>query len=390
MGEQMTGSDQRVAREKNMEMIFNLLKDQDLSSSDMATKMGLSKTALTKIMKEMLDANYVFYKETNVIQDGRGRRKQYFTLNPDMGMIMFVNFIHQNIEVSLYDMKGSNIAHLLLSTTMHQQEEVLPELMKDMIEMINTYQTIQRPLMNIIIAAPGKVDKKKNVFKQSNMYKALESSEFAQTLHETLNVPVYLKNDINLALHGYIKKTNHVEKNTLMIYLGDSVGGAIYSNGSILEGDHGYAGEFGLMKTFDEHGNLTTVESLCAMKSLYHHLEIDGVEALIDLDRKDSPVLEQSLLSLSSHMAQLIHNFYQIFDFAHVCIAGDIAHIKKRFSSKVQDQLKRYDLENLEINLDFEEHIEALMMLGAKDLGQTESFQSLISKRKGGLKHEHI
>lgn len=382
----MKGSDQTIARDKNIEMVFHLLKNQDLSSSEMANHMGLSKAALTKIMKEMLEANYVFYNEKDVIEDRRGRRKQYFTLNPVMGIILFVNFIHQNIDINLYNLKGQILSHQSMSTNVDREEDVLTLLIDDILNLVSHYQTASTPLMSIIISAPGKVDKKKNVFKQSNMYKALESSEFAKTLEEKLHVPVYLKNDINLALHGYIKQKSIESKNTLMIYMGDSVGGAIYSNGAILEGDHGYAGEFGLMKTFDEQGNLTTVESLCSMKSLYQRIKIDQVSELINLNQMDDKHLNNALQFVSQHMAQLIHNFYQIFDFEHVCITGDIAQIKENFKSKMEERLNTYDVENTTIHLHFEHDIERLMHVGAIDLGQVSAFQTLIHHRKVGHK----
>ena len=383
----MTGSDQRLARQKNMEMIFSLLKDQDLSSSEMATQMGLSKTALTKIMKEMLDANYVFYNEKDIIEERRGRRKQYFTLNPNMGMFLFINFIYQHIEVILYDLTGREIKRLTKPTQGISEDLILPNLITKLIELVHSYQTDTNILMSILIAAPGKVDKKKNVFKQSNMYKALESFELAQTLHEQLNVPVYLKNDINLALHGYMKKREEKQSNTLMIYMGDSVGGAVYTNGSILEGDHGYAAEFGLMNTFDEKGNLTTIESLCSMKTLYRKLNVSEVSQLIGLAERYDLTLSSALDKLSQHLAQLMHNFYQIFDFEHMCIAGDIEVIRDFFLPKLDNKLGLYDLENREIKIDFERDIESLMILGAKDLLQSQAFQTLIDKRKDKMVH---
>lgn len=383
----MTGSDQSLARQKNMEMVFNLLKDKDLSSSEMATQMGLSKTALTKIMKEMLDANYVLYNESDIVEERRGRRKQHFTLNPSMGMFLFVNFIYQHIEVILYDLTGQEIKRFIRPTQAMADDLILPGLIDELTNLVNQYQTDSRVLMSILIAAPGKVDKKKNVFKQSNMYKALESSELAQTLNAKLNVPVYLKNDINLALHGYIKNRDDKQSNMLMIYMGDSVGGAIYTNGSILEGDHGYAAEFGLMKTFDEKGNLTTIESLCSMKSLYHKLNVKDVNELIELSHKHDLALSSALDQLGQHLAQLMHNFYQIFDFEKLCIVGEIEAIRDFFLPIINNKLSLYDLENREMKIDLERDIEPLMILGANDLLQSHAFQTLIDKRKDKITH---
>ena len=184
-----------------------------------------------------------------------------------------------------------------------------------------------------------------------------------------------------------MKKHDEKQSNTLMIYMGDSVGGAVYTNGSILEGDHGYAAEFGLMKTFDEKGNLTTIESLCSMKSLYRKLNLSEVSELKGLAQRYDLTLSSALDKLSQHMAQLMHNFYQIFDFEHMCIAGDIEVIRDFFLPKLDNKLGLYDLENREIKIDFERDIESLMILGAKDLLQSQAFQTLIDKRKDKMVH---
>jgi predicted NBD/HSP70 family sugar kinase len=171
--------------------------------------------------------------------------------------------------------------------------------------------------------------------------------------------------------------------------MGDSVGGAIYSNGSILEGDHGYAAEFGLMKTFDEKGNLTTIESLCSMKSLYHRLNVNDVIELIELSHKHDLALSSALDQLGQHLAQLMHNFYQIFDFEQLCIVGEVEAIRDFFLPLINNQLNLYDLENREMKIDLERDIEPLMIIGAKDLLQSHAFQTLIDKRKDKIANDN-
>lgn len=73
----------------------------------------------------------------------------------------------------------------------------------------------------------------------------------AQLLRETFHVPVTLENDVNAFLEGEVTLgAVHGAKAALGITLGTGVGGALWTDGTLVHGAHGAAGEIGHVPGF--------------------------------------------------------------------------------------------------------------------------------------------
>ncbi len=101
-------------------------------------------------------------------------------------------------------------------------------------------------LVGIGVAVPGFIALEKGVVLNSNNIPALENFPIRDELSERLNAPVILENDANAAALGekWIGAGREFS-DLVMLTLGSGVGGGIISNGKVLRGYLGMAGEFG-------------------------------------------------------------------------------------------------------------------------------------------------
>lgn len=116
------------------------------------------------------------------------------------------------------------------------------------------------------LAAPGPLDSDRGIILKAPNISDLENTPIAEPLSDTFGMPVYLGNDANLAAlaeHSY--GIGQGIDNMVYMTVSTGIGGGIISNGKLLEGSGGNAGEIGQM-TVDlndriySSGNIGTVE----------------------------------------------------------------------------------------------------------------------------------
>ena len=118
-------------------------------------------------------------------------------------------------------------------------------------EMVEAIDSLRREigvssLAGIGVAVPGFIALEKGVILNCNNISSLENFPIRDELSERLNAPVILENDANAAALGekWIGAGREFA-DLVMLTLGTGVGGGIISNGKVLRGYLGMAGEFG-------------------------------------------------------------------------------------------------------------------------------------------------
>lgn len=118
-------------------------------------------------------------------------------------------------------------------------DKLIDKVGKDNIRGVGIGAPNSSPITGIIESAP-------NLFRDEEAGKPIEIVRIASS---KLNVPVYLDNDANAAALGELKygagKDDPELKNFIVITLGTGLGSGIISNGSLVHGKHGTAGELG-------------------------------------------------------------------------------------------------------------------------------------------------
>ena len=103
----------------------------------------------------------------------------------------------------------------------------------------------QNRILGIGVGAPGFVNERTGkVYEAVNI--GWKNLPLAKTLQEKAGIPVFVENDANIAALGeYWEGHGNQVENLIIITLGTGVGGGIISDGEILHGENGTAGEIG-------------------------------------------------------------------------------------------------------------------------------------------------
>lgn len=389
------GKNQTSARDKNLEIIIEHLQKESLSRSDLALKMQLSKTALGKIVDEMLLNNLVILSEEKG-PNQVGRKKVLYEINKDAGLVLAINFAGHHVSVTIANLKHEILDEVKVEGIDFISKKDLLEINKVIESFIKKYTNEKRKLLYIGIAAAGKIERESQTFKQSPKFSKLEGLNLKEYYEELFKVPAFLKNDINLMLLGEIEKNASLKelKDILLIHIDAGIGGAVYNKGSIVEGEHGYAGEFGLIKTFDKMGNVTYLDTACSINALKNKikyykstgeetsvLDVSKTKNIIKAFHENDYLVRRLVLESAKIIGVVISNLYNTFDISNVLISGEGRLFGEDYLDEIKNNLGR---ERDEINLNFTTRGDEAITCGALSVAIKEAFKELINNRKNG------
>jgi glucokinase len=150
-----------------------------------------------------------------------------------------------NLRAAAVDRNGKMLSSVAGKTAYSAGREAIVS------EMVEAIDSLRREigvssLAGIGVAVPGFIALEKGVILNCNNISSLENFPIRDELSARLNAPVILENDANAAALGekWIGAGREFA-DLVMLTLGTGVGGGIISNGKVLRGYLGMAGEFG-------------------------------------------------------------------------------------------------------------------------------------------------
>lgn len=242
------GRDQTFARDNNMKAIFSLLAYDNMSCTQLAEKIGLSKPALTKITREMFSLGLISKREgrPDKKENELGRTPVYYTINPNYGFVAVVDFSTVNITIRLSNLAADFLDEEIIYDSEYITFDVLKTVSGKLAALKDRYEKTKGRLCAVCIAASGMISRGGTV-EQSPKFTECTGINLRDYFQEALGCEVIVKNDINLSLLGEKNKEYASFTDAVMLYIDAGIGGALTLNSRIVEGENGFAGEFGLM-----------------------------------------------------------------------------------------------------------------------------------------------
>ena len=100
----LAGHTQRNIRSSNLHVVLSMFRSSDtLTIRDITERTGLSKTAVSKIVNELLSRGLVLPAGKGTSTEGGGKRPDLFELSTKNTFAIAATFIPNLITVSLYD-----------------------------------------------------------------------------------------------------------------------------------------------------------------------------------------------------------------------------------------------------------------------------------------------
>ena len=274
----LAGHTQRNIRSSNLHVVLSMFRSSDtLTIRDITERTGLSKTAVSKIVNELLSRGLVLPAGKGTSTEGGGKRPDLFELSTKNTFAIAATFIPNLITVSLYD------ANLVLLdserrqpsdcdptpyfncdlTTADQRQKTPQEhfeydaaisVLAGLIQriMVKNHLTPAQ-VAGITISVVGIVSSETGTLVTTLISKDWpDELPVVRDLRQHLPFPcsIYLDNISRVGAYAHLwEKPQRYQQNIVVLYCDNSVGGAYIRNGHLVHGKRGLVGEFGHITT---------------------------------------------------------------------------------------------------------------------------------------------
>jgi glucokinase-like ROK family protein len=252
---QRNSVDHATMRDMNLALILDTVRvNAPLSRATLASLTGLNKATVSSLVRELLRAGWVREVGIDSSSSDVGRPGINLELNPGAGYFIGAEVGVQFISVVITDFNVEIVSRRYESTDrLFNQGDILQRLVYLLQESRDQVKRTGKPLFGIGLGVPGLVDVSAGrLLFAPNL--GWQEVPLGQIIQEKFYVPVFIANEANLAALGesYFGAGQDIN---YMLYVssGVGIGGGIVSNGRLMEGSTGFAGEVGHM-TVDRDG----------------------------------------------------------------------------------------------------------------------------------------
>lgn len=215
-----------------------LLERRRLTRAEVAARTGISKPTVAESVRRLAAAGLV--RDTGERSTGRGRAGSYFALAADLGWALAINVTASSIEAERVDLLGQVI---------ERRVEPIPDttdptrVAEALVRAAEQVSAGVEPARLATISAADPVDR------HSGRLVELPDSPFlvgaldpAAALADLVTGSISVDNDVNWAARAKLAEPG-CPADFVLLYLGEGLGCAVVSDGSVRRGHTGLAGE---------------------------------------------------------------------------------------------------------------------------------------------------
>jgi predicted NBD/HSP70 family sugar kinase len=246
----------RLIKGKNLEDIQKMNRDllvrylingEVTSRVALAKKTNLKQATISNIINEFIDWGLV--TEIGIINNGIGRPIRGIRFCNERFWIIAVRLSRNYVQAAVLDLAGNFFDHKQYPIDNNKVE--LPIIIENLIVQLNQILESHRDkhFLGISLAIPGpwiRNERKLAFFPGFNKWQDLDIGD---AIEKKVGLRVFIEHDTHVALmaESQFHSWGFDKQLVLWVALGQGIGSAIYSNGEILQGNIGIAGEIGHM-----------------------------------------------------------------------------------------------------------------------------------------------
>jgi predicted NBD/HSP70 family sugar kinase len=337
----------KTPRQINRNLVFNLIRTrQPISRADLARVSGLQRSTISLIVEDLIRERWVLEGSTGRLP--RGRRPTFLELNHQRAVIA-LDIHPSQITVAVTDLGGKIVAQNIVALPSDPNKAITP-IVAAIRKLIADHS--DKSFDGIGISLPGRADPqlKKPIF-APNIRWSMQSIQ--SKIRRATGLRVEMDNVANACALSEVWFGDSDGLNDLVVVnVSEGIGTGIFSNGRLLRGANGMAGEFGHVEMeHDGHlcgcgarGCWETVASNRA--GLRYYQEISGrsasnFAALLKLALADDRNAIKALEKMSSFLGRGLRMIASALAPSEIIIVGDITSAWYLFGPRIEAELKQ-------------------------------------------------
>lgn len=238
-----------------------------ISRAELARQVGLTRSAVTLIINDLLRAKIVHETESRL--SGSGRRPILLEINPQRGYVVGVDIGAIHLSLILADLAGRVVSEFEAPIDISQGPQVcLPQIHRHVGTLLEQAGISFQDVLTFGVGIPGPIAGDGGNVVAPPIMPGWDNFPIRDSLQEMWGCLVSLNNDAELgALGEWAYGAGRNERNLVYIKVGSGVGAGLILDNRIYRGATGTAGEIGHI-TIMEQGPLCTCGNRGCLEAL--------------------------------------------------------------------------------------------------------------------------
>ncbi|MCI0519737.1 MAG: ROK family transcriptional regulator [Chloroflexi bacterium] len=321
-----------------------------ISRAELARQMGLTRSALTTIIGDLVEGGLV--REAEDGPASGGRRPVLLEINPQRGCVAGIDIGATHLSLLITDFAANVLGEeevpmdILLGP-----QACLEQVDTHLLSLLNRLRLDLRSILAVGVGVPGPVVAQLGAVSVPPIMPGWDNFPIRSYLQSLWEQPVTLDNDADLgALGEWSHGAGRGERNLAYIKVGSGIGAGLLLNGNLYHGTSGSAGEIGHI-TIREDGPKCTCGSYGCLEAMAGGHAIAGraraavksgrrtqLAAIAPLDKLSARevaaaarlgdlVSQQIIAEAGAHLGIAIASLVNLFNPGLVVIGGGVAQI---------------------------------------------------------------
>ncbi|WP_018658839.1 ROK family glucokinase [Allofustis seminis] len=250
----------------------------------------------------------------------------------------------------------------------HNGSKIVPDLIQSIRHHLELYQMDLDDFLGIGMGSPGMIDYEKGTVVGAYNLNWSEVQFVRQQFEEAFNLPFFIENDANVAALGeQWQGAGEKADNMVFVTLGTGVGGGLITDGHLLHGCQGAAGEIGHITIIEDgydctcgkSGCLETVASATGIVRVARDLSEQfagdsALKCMIDDGQDINAKIVFDSAKAGDHFANIVvdhvvnylalalGNVANLLNPSVIVLGGGVSHAGEFLTHKVQEKVKEY------------------------------------------------
>jgi glucokinase len=258
------------------------------------------------------------------------------------------------IKMAILNLEGTILVKWEIATNHKSNgKHIIQDISDSIFEKISNYDINKEEIKGIGIGAPGPVDFEKGTIIHTPNLSWPNHFPLKKLLEDRTNLPIMINNDANCAALGEMwKGAGNGEKDLVCITLGTGVGGGVITNGQIVQGRNGAAGEIGHITAIAHGGAVCNcgktgcIETIASatgitriareyikneqnskdvLSKIYKQMGAITAKDVFDTGRTGSKIAEKVILEITYYLGLVLANIANTLNPDKIVIGGGVS-----------------------------------------------------------------
>lgn len=236
-----------LQNEINISIIFNFLRERGQTfRAEISRELGISAPAVSRAVEKLKDLGYVTEFGSVSTGNGRGKKAVPVSIDCSNGFVIGIDVIKDRLRMAAFDYSGG-VVHRHQGFHVADSSDVADDLIGEINSFLQvTTRKIKGSLKAICLGVPAIVDEGSARLTAAVLFTNISSVDFPTVLGNQYHVPVFVKNNVQLAAlsENKLGQGRH-HKNLIFLEVSAGIGAGIIIDNLIYSGHGGAAGEIG-------------------------------------------------------------------------------------------------------------------------------------------------